>query len=525
VGETDGRPFFSLEFVDGGSLEDQFGGKPMAWRPATELLRVLSRAVHAAHTHGIIHRDLKPANILLAANGTPKITDFGIAKHLDAVKQTQTGQILGTPCYMSPEQAKGDSAIGPATDVYALGAILYDALTGRPPFESDNTIDTIMQVLTRDPVSPRELSPTVPRDLDVICMKCLEKAPERRYATALELAEDLDRVLRNEAIRARPIGPFERALRWARRNPAWATLATVSALALAALLVTGAWFTHELELELRATKLARQEATDARNELRVELIRSKAAGLDGDLQQLADVPRTFAATLEQRSDWSERQLRDWVRSVLEREPHIFGMAVAFEPGQFRHNVADFSLYVFRGPSGIEAKQLLPPDYTPIYREWDWYRQARKGGSWSKPYVDEGGGNIPMVTFSMPFERNGAIAGVITADLSLDYFRALEESMRNSRFGGKSYVFVTTSDGTIVSHPNPQLRFPSPRARQETPADPTQATLWKRILAGEAGGAAHGVDITTGKRAELLFAPVQSSGWSCVAVVPEDRDLD
>ncbi len=158
IGEVEGRPYFSLEYVEGGSVEDLFGGKPMAWRAAAKLVTELARAVQAAHEQGIVHRDLKPANVLLDSDGTPKITDFGIAKRLDAVRQTQTGKILGTPCYMSPEQALGrGDLVGPGADIYALGAILYDALTGRPPFEADNTLDTIMQAVLREPVSPRAL--------------------------------------------------------------------------------------------------------------------------------------------------------------------------------------------------------------------------------------------------------------------------------------------------------------------------------------------------------------------------------
>jgi len=372
----------------------------------------------------------------------------------------------------------------------------------------------------RDPVPPRALSPNVPRDIDVICMKCLEKAPEKRYSTALEVAEDLERLLRNEAIHARPIGFFERLHRWARRNPAWATLATVSALALVALIVTGVWFTHQLQEELRATEIARRDATGARNELRLRLIRSRAESIDGDLRQLTGLPGALATTLEQRGDWSDKQLRSLLRAQLETQPQIFGMAVAFEPSQFHHGVSDYCLYVFRGSTGIEEKQLLPPDYTPVYREWDWYRRARRGGTWSKPYVDEGGGNIPMVTFSMPFERNGVLAGVVTADLSLDYFRALEASVRTSRFGRGSYAFVTTSDGTILSHPNPSLRFPAPGSRRGAVNNPIPAPLWARIVGGQ-NAAEFGVDIETGKPAQLLFAPILSPGWACVTVIPGD----
>jgi hypothetical protein len=519
VGEAEGRPFFSLEFVEGGSLEDRIGGKPLPSREAAELLAVLARAIHAAHLHGIIHRDLKPANILLAADGTPKIADFGIAKRLDGAKQTQTGQILGTPAYMAPEQALGNEIVGPRADVYSLGVILYDALTGRPPFEAATTLDTIMQVVMKAPISPRALEPSVPRDLETICLKCLEKKPDQRYQSALELAEDLERVSRNEPISARPISNGERLLRWVRREPGWAALVGVSLLALLGFLVTGALFTRRLQHELSATEAARQNAADTRDELRLRLVRGTADRIDGDLRSLASVPRVVAAALRERSDWSALQLEGWLRSALASEPRIFGMAVAFEPGQFRQGVDDFALYVFRGPRGVEAKQLLPPEYTPLYREWDWYRTAPERGSWSAPYVDKGGGEIPMVTFSVAFQRGGRHGGVVTVDLSLDYFRALGASIEGTQFSRTSYAFVTTRDGTLVAHPDPDLRFPAPAARRQAPSDPGGAALWSRILGGESG-AERGTDFVSGKPATLLFAPVESAAWSCVAVLPE-----
>lgn len=517
VGETDGRPYFSLEYVEGGSLEDKLGGKPMAWKPAAELLVVLAHAMQAAHARGIVHRDLKPANILLSKDGTPKVTDFGIAKRLDAIKQTQTGKILGTPCYMAPEQALGRSdQVGPATDIYALGAILYDALTGRPPFDADNTLDTLMQAVVREPIPPRQLQPKIPRDLDVICLKCLEKKPEKRYATARDLADDLERLLRNEPILARPIGGLERCERWARRHPAWATLIGVSTLALLGLAAAGAWFTHELQEELRATEAARQDATAAQIQLRQRLVRSTADAINSDLLQLSGVPRVIAAALAGRTDWSEAQLTEWLRAELAAEPLVFGMAVAFEPKQFHESVDEFCLYVFRNGASLGIKQLLPPEYTPIYREWDWYARATNSGVWSEPYVDSGGGEIPMVTFSMPFERGGRKAGVVTVDLSLEYFRALDRSMRHSNVAGDSYAFVVTKAGTIVSHPNPDFEFPAPGASylKQNPAP-----AWSLIMSGQQGST-KGIDLATQRPAELLFAPVATARWSTVAVIPD-----
>ena len=185
VGEHDGKPFFSLEFCSGGSLDRKLNGTPLPAQEAARLLETLARAMQAAHDQSVIHRDLKPANVLLAADGTPKITDFGLAKKLDDVGQTAIGAIMGTPSYMAPEQASGKSKeIGPAADVYALGAILYECLTGRPPFKAATPLDTILQVVSDEPVPPSQLQPKTPRDLETICLKCLHKEAGKRYASA-----------------------------------------------------------------------------------------------------------------------------------------------------------------------------------------------------------------------------------------------------------------------------------------------------------------------------------------------------
>jgi WD40 repeat protein/serine/threonine protein kinase len=280
VGDHEGRPYFSLEYVPGGNLDKLLAGKPLLPPEAAGLLETLARAVHHAHLHGIIHRDLKPANILLAFSreprasagalargsrlneGVPKITDFGLAKRLNAApgspgsgKHTQTGAILGTPSYMAPEQAGGKEAIGPAADVYALGAILYEAVTGRPPFLAANPLDTLMQVVAEEPVPPTRLQPKLPRDLETICLKCLQKDPRKRYASALELADDLRRFQNDEPILARPVGRWERVRRWCHRNPVVASL-------LAALVVVFTAGMAGIVWNWRAATAAQAEAED-----------------------------------------------------------------------------------------------------------------------------------------------------------------------------------------------------------------------------------------------------------------------
>jgi hypothetical protein len=232
VGLYQGQPFLSLEDVEGGSLNQRLAGGPQPAREAAELVRVLAGAVHAAHQAGIIHRDLKPANVLVGPQRLLKVTDFGLAKQLDADSgQTRTGQVMGTPCYMAPEQAVGDlQALGRATDVYALGAILYECLTGRPLFRGVTVLETLDQVRTQEPVPPRLLNARAPRDLELICLQCLRKEPARRYGSALDLADDLRRFLDGEPIKAKAVGPVVRAWKWLRRRPLRAALAGMAVL-------------------------------------------------------------------------------------------------------------------------------------------------------------------------------------------------------------------------------------------------------------------------------------------------------
>jgi tetratricopeptide (TPR) repeat protein len=288
IGEHDGLPFFAMEFCAGGTLERRLGGTPLPPRQAAVLAETLARAVQAAHEKGIVHRDLKPGNILLTEGEWPseekerkggqlatvKITDFGLAKTLDGAGagQTHSGAIVGTPSYMAPEQAAGKSKdVGHAADIYALGAVLYELLSGRPPFRAATSLDTLMQVISDEPVPPSRLQSRVPRDLETICLKCLEKEPRKRYATALDLAEDLQRFLDGVPIRARAIGSAERAWRWAKRNPWIAGLAGTIAVLVAATVVSLAAGLVLVNAERQQTALARDEEARRRQQAREAL--------------------------------------------------------------------------------------------------------------------------------------------------------------------------------------------------------------------------------------------------------------
>jgi TolB-like protein/Tfp pilus assembly protein PilF/predicted Ser/Thr protein kinase len=230
VGERDGSCFFSMKFVEGGQLDEAIRRTPMPIRQAAELMAKVARTVHYAHEHGILHRDIKPGNILLDAKGEPHLTDFGLARLVESESTvTRTLEVMGTPSYMAPEQAAGNNAgLSSATDVYGLGAVFYQLLTGHPPFAGGTTFETVRLVLDTEPRQPRLWNPKVDRDLSTICLKCLEKDPQRRYSSALALAEDLERWLRHEPIRARHTGIFTRGKKWVRRNPTPALLFALS---------------------------------------------------------------------------------------------------------------------------------------------------------------------------------------------------------------------------------------------------------------------------------------------------------
>jgi WD40 repeat protein/tRNA A-37 threonylcarbamoyl transferase component Bud32 len=292
VGEHDGLPFFSLEYCDGGSLDKKTSGQPLPFREAAELIEKLARAVHYAHSRGVVHRDLKPANILLVSGGVvsgessspaahdssltthhPKITDFGLAKQMDAGSDvSRTGAVLGTPSYMAPEQAQGKvHAVGPPVDIHALGTILYEFLTGRPPFRGDSALDTMRRVMNDEPIPPSRLRPGTPRDLETICLKCLRKPPALRYATAEALAEDLHHYLAGEPISARRVGRLERAAMWMRRRPAIAALLILLFLVVdvAVGLITWKW-RQEASAHAEAVT-QRREAEDARDRAEASL--------------------------------------------------------------------------------------------------------------------------------------------------------------------------------------------------------------------------------------------------------------
>jgi WD40 repeat protein/serine/threonine protein kinase len=360
IGEHEGRPYFALEYVAGPSLARHLDGQPQGARAAAELVEVLARAVDFAHQHGIIHRDLKPGNVLLqkseekgagspspgdsrllASDFIPKITDFGLAKFVgdgepgELVRGrgalTETGIILGTPSYMAPEQTGGDRKgrrVGQGVDVYALGAILYELLTGRPPFQGETALDTLKQVTSLDPVPPRRLRPGVPRDLETICLKCLEKEPKNRYPSAGDLAEDLRRFLDGQPTRARPLGPAGRAWRWCQRRPVVAALLAVSTALALALVVSVLLYNARLQDALAAA----DQQSEARRLLLVQLnVTLGMRSLDEGDSFTGLLLLTEALRLDAGRPERGRNHRVRIATVLRQCPRLTGLLVGEGP--------------------------------------------------------------------------------------------------------------------------------------------------------------------------------------------------
>lgn len=299
VGEYEGRHFYSMGYVEGQSLAKLLAHGPLPPREAAELMCQIAEAVQYAHNKGVIHRDLKPGNVLMECGDssplldiwsdnpkavtsprTPKLTDFGLAKRVERDSElTSTGQVLGTPSYMPPEQARGEATIGPPADIYSLGAILYCLLTGRPPFQTASVMETLKQVLESDPLPPRQFNPDIPRDLETITLKCLEKTPDRRYRTAQDLADELDCYLHHRPILARPISRPERAWRWCRRNPAVA-ISSITAALLLLIIASGATVAYfrevRLSRDLQLANQAERNATIEANQKRAEAEAARA---------------------------------------------------------------------------------------------------------------------------------------------------------------------------------------------------------------------------------------------------------
>jgi serine/threonine-protein kinase len=362
VGETGGLPYFSLEFVEGGGLDRRIAGKPQDPRWSAGMVEELARAMQAAHQSGIIHRDLKPANILMLGE-EPKITDFGLAKRLETdSRQTRSGTIMGTPNYMSPEQAWGrNSQIGPASDLYSLGAILYELLTGRPPFTGTTLLETLEQVRTQEPVPPTRLQPKVPIDLETIALKCLQKEPAKRYASAAALADDLGRFLGGEPILARPVSAPERLWRWCLRNPRVAALSAAVLLLLATIAATSTVMAFEINRQKDAAvtaadleKRAREAAEKAEGRASLSAENERKARIVADNKTVEAQKAEARAVESARNEKAAKEL-----AVAKADEARKG----YDAAAFRGNLAILSLHTLIVKADQELKNR--PGLAPL----------------------------------------------------------------------------------------------------------------------------------------------------------------
>ena len=563
AGTTDaGLPYFAMELVQGVPITDYCDAHRLSIEDRLKLFIPVCKAIQHAHQKGIIHRDIKPSNVLVTTQDgapVPKVIDFGVAKSTDRLADrtmhTQYGTVVGTLEYMSPEQAEASAeGIDTRSDIYSLGAMLYELITGTTPLVWKTSQPTLTEMLrvVRDDEPPRPstrlsapdwpmaaavarnteraaLARRLKGDLDWIVMKCLEKDRTRRYETANALGRDIERYLADEPTEASPPSTSYRARRVLRKHWKPLTAAALMILLLIAGVVVSSWQAMRATRAETRVREAAVQMQHERDRARLALTQQVAERLDGDLRRLAMAAQVLAVTVGQRADWQESDLENWLRTILDQDERIFGMAIAFEPGQFQPNREDYSLYVFRGPSAVEKKLLLPPDYVPIYREWDWYKKPMREGEarWSDPYIDTGGGEIPMVTYSVPFQRDGRAAGVLTLDLSVQYFEVLRKWLKEAISGEDNYGFVMGPTGIIISHPDPRYDFARNVSGRDRPPTIDEFAGMDRGLSDlavrmrtESRGSGAAIDPVTNAPATFLYSRLESAGWTFVTVLPE-----
>ena len=518
---ADGRPYFTMRVVEGRTLAELLAARadPADDRPRLlKLFEQVCQAVAYAHSRGVVHRDLKPANVMAGAFGEVQVMDWGLAKVLGRPDEptlggvgpnpdgppddsrTQAGAVLGTPAYMPPEQARGETdRVDERADVFSLGAILCEILTGRPPHAGGGAA-AVHQKAARGDVSDalaRLDRCGADADLTRLAARCLASDPADRPRDAGVLAADL----------ADYLDSVERRLRAAELEGA------------------------EARARAEQERVRREAAVAAQAVLRRALARQVAERLEGELGRVEAVAHALADLAAGRDDWDEPQLVAWMDAALGREDRVFGLCLAFEPGRFRPGEDDFALYRFRGgPGGAAVTKVFRPPAYP-YRAMDWYRLPLAAGAagWTEPFVDADGGDIPMVTYAVPFRRGGEPAGVATVDLSAAYFGRLGEWVRELDFGPASYGVVFSRAGVVVSHPDPACDFaaraaagvPPLHAERLSPGDEAFRALAERIL-GEPAGTGSAADPVSGRPATWVFHRVRSPGWTFAAVVPDDR---
>jgi WD40 repeat protein/tRNA A-37 threonylcarbamoyl transferase component Bud32 len=524
VGDHEGRPYFEMEYIEGGNLARRLDGTPWPPLPAARLVAVLARAVGDAHRLGIVHRDLKPANVLLMDDETPKVVDFGLAKTLESdSKLTQSGVFFGTPSYAAPEQAEGLSkTVGPAADIYALGAIFYQMLTGRPPFQAATVFQTLLQVKSADPVPPSRLQPGLPRDAETICLKCLHKDPQRRYADATALAEDLERFLDGRAILARPTGAVEHVGKWVRRQPAVAMLSA----AVLALTVLGftlvSWQCRRAEARAAAEAAANSRAHQARLvafEKQAQLTLHQALALcdQGELGRgLLWLVRSLEVATEARSESLDRPIRinlaDWAGQLSRplRLPPL------------RHSAPILGLSFRR-----EGRALVAVGKDGVVRIWDTLTGKELEPS-PKLKIDSSDVSIQGIAFpdspgSIPDNHDG-----ISRWWDLSTCSPTERSPRPRREGIMRQALSSDGRTLVTSDQDRRVRrwdvatkrSIGPELYQDAPVEAIALTPdGRRVITGKRAGRLHVWDAETDRGFDL---PPQGTEVTSLAVSPDGR---
>jgi WD40 repeat protein len=540
VGDGCPRPYFTLELVEGGNLTARLGGRPQPPRQAAAWLEGLARTAHYAHQQGIVHRDLKPSNVLVTADGQLKLCDFGVAKLLTGSEfQTGSGMLLGTAEYMAPEQALGQSAVGPTADVYALGAILYTALTGRPPFQDTSTLRTLERVRNQEPVSPRRLQPRIDRDLETICLKCLQKEPARRYPGAEALADDLHRFLAGEPILARPVGIWGRAVKWARRRPAVAGLlgAVVVMTAVALVLITSLW----QMAEARASDEAKARGIAQEKEQQEKKARHESAHL------LARVTLEHGLSLCARGEVDHGLLhlaRGLDRAVAVGDPDLERVArinlTAWRPRlvQLRAALSHRS-WVWGVAFSNDNRTALTASYDQTVRQWDAVTGRQKGRDlrhaypvWAAVFSPDSG-TILTGSGSHQGERFGEVRLFDTArGEALGPPLPMPEKVHHVEFtaDGRRFLAVcdeavrvwpaddASSTGLLLAHPKPGAMLADVRHRLSAVFSPDGRT----VLTGGEDGTARLWDAATGRRRGVMLR--HAGPVLAVAFSPDGRTM-
>ncbi|GIW80287.1 MAG: hypothetical protein KatS3mg105_2094 [Gemmatales bacterium] len=491
VGSHDGQPYFAMEFVEGASLDRVLEGGPLPGTKAASLLEKTARAVHFAHELQILHRDLKPANILIDKYGQPKITDFGLAKVLlDDSRQTRTGAIMGTPSYMAPEQALAEKDLNPACDIYSLGAILYEMLTGRPPFQGESPIATMNQVIHQEPVAPRLLNPSIDRDLETICLKCLEKSRSRRYLTAEKLADDLRNYLDGKPISARRVGPVGRAIKWCRRKPAVAALLAVSVAALLSLVVGGIRFgivqrrlSEEAIRQKENAEAALDRARRAEAEARQAAERERA---------MSELTRFFLYAAQFRLARNAWQSANIERAIRWLQPWSNVPAGRRDPRDWEWNYLNGlcggrCVFRIKGLTDVQFhpdnRRLATSDRTGSVRIWN----LETGRLETKIDVSDAG------VFKLAYALDGKRLALLAGDN-----RGVRNQVAVCNPENGEVLFQLPAVGGDIR----QLRF-SPDGKLLASADDTAVRVWDTTHEGRL---AHVYSIATGKITDIAFSP-------------------